>query len=493
MNKSLNQLVLSAAAFAISVASAVAWCMGMAIEVDAPWLRLTVLAINLVLAGGCAALVYRIIQSEHRTVVRYLRSLCHTGETTFAPHAGPPELPARLRRSKWKNVLTEIGSYLTDASSRLEEAELARTASEIRARRTAEHQDRIARILANLSEPVLAVDQYDKLVLANTSAQRLFQLELDESRSERHAVAELVKCERLLDLIGDVRRRHGVNGRNEEIELVAADGQPHWYSVTANQLVQDTDAQDSDQGVVAVLRDISAEKAVQKRNAEFVSSVSHEMKTPLAGIKAYVELLVDGDAEDEETREEFLQVINGQADRLQRLIDNMLNLARIEAGVVKVDRQHHSLNEILEEAFNIVQPAAEQKQITLTSGISPMYLGVLADRDLMLQAVINLLSNAVKYTPEGGRVMLRSRMDDGEVVVEVEDSGVGLSEEDCRRVFERFYRVKKDRDMAQGTGLGLALVQHIVEDVHNGKVRVTSQLGVGSTFSLTFPSVAKLT
>ena len=329
-------------------------------------------------------------------------------------------------------------------------------------------------------------------MLANASAKRLFHFELDETRDERHAVADLIKCERLLNLIDDARRRRGTNGRNEELELVDSTGQAHWFNVTATHLAATPGAPSNDQGVVAVLRNISAEKAVQKRNAEFVSSVSHEMKTPLAGIKAYVELLVDGDAEDEETREEFLQVINGQADSLQRLIDNLLNLARIEAGVVKVDRQHRSLNEILEEAFHIVQPAAERKNITLQSALSPMYLGVLADRDLLLQAVINLLSNAIKYTPDGGHVTLRSRMTDGEVVVEVEDSGVGLSEEDCRRVFERFYRVKKDSDMAPGTGLGLALVQHIVQDVHNGQVRVTSQLGVGSTFSLTLPSVAQL-
>ncbi len=151
------------------------------------------------------------------------------------------------------------------------------------------------------------------------------------------------------------------------------------------------------------------------------------MKTPLAGIKAYVELLADGDAEDEETREEFLDVINGQADRLQRLIDNLLNIARIEAGVVKVSKQSQPLNEILSEAHRVVQPAAEAKQIRLAHDLSPMYLGVLVDRDMMLQAAINLLSNAIKYTPPGGQVTLRSRLLDGEVSFEVEDTGVGLS------------------------------------------------------------------
>ena len=241
-----------------------------------------------------------------------------------------------------------------------------------------------------------------------------------------------------------------------------------------------------------MLRDIDDQKALQKRNAEFVSSVSHEIKTPLAAVKAYVELLADGDAEDPQTREEFLGVINSQADRLQRLIDNMLDLARIEAGVVNVSKRPRSLNELLEEAVRIVRPSAEAKGIELASELSPLYLGVLADRDMLLQAAINLLSNAVKYTPSGGRVTLRSRLDDDQVRFEVQDTGVGLSPEDCRRVFEKFYRVKKDQDMAPGTGLGLPLAKHVVEDVHGGRLIVESILGQGSTFIVTLPSAGRM-
>jgi len=202
--------------------------------------------------------------------------------------------------------------------------------------------------------------------------------------------------------------------------------------------------------------------------------------------------LVDGDAEDEATREEFLSVINGQADRLERLIDNMLNLARIEAGVVSVNKKSRSLNELLEEAIHVLQPTAEAKRIELVTELSPLYLGVLADRDMLLQSAINLLSNAVKYTPEGGRVTLRSRLADDEVTFEVEDTGVGLSEEDCRRVFEKFYRVKKDKSMASGTGLGLPLAKHIVEDVHGGRLSVESVLGAGSTFCVVLPNAGQM-
>jgi two-component system phosphate regulon sensor histidine kinase PhoR len=216
------------------------------------------------------------------------------------------------------------------------------------------------------------------------------------------------------------------------------------------------------------------------------------MKTPLAGIKAYVELLADGDAEDEQTREEFLEVINSQADRLQRLVENLLNLARIEAGVVHVNKQARSLNELLEEALHVVQPSAEAKHVELTADLSPMYLGVLADRDMLLQAAINLLSNAIKYTRGNGRVTLRSRLDGDCIRFEVQDTGVGLNPEDCQRVFEKFYRVKKDKDMAPGTGLGLPLAKHIVEDVHGGRLWVESVLGEGSTFAVTMPSAGQM-
>ena len=146
---------------------------------------------------------------------------------------------------------------------------------------------------------------------------------------------------------------------------------------------------------------------------------------------------------------------------------------------------------LLVEAAQVAQPAAEAKHITLVSDLSPLYLGALVDRDMMLQAAINLLSNAVKYTPDGGRVTLRSRLADQELLIEVEDTGVGLSEEDCRLIFEKFYRVDKDKNMAAGTGLGLALAKHIAEDVHGGKLTVRSKLGVGSTFSISIPHVAR--
>ena len=418
--------------------------------------------------------------------------------------AGPPPI-GLAPDHPWHDAAGKLAVRFHELAQRLQDSEDARAALEVQLRRQAAEQERTATVLASLHEPVLVVDEYGELLQANPSAERLFNFNADQAY--RRAISNVTRCQRLLDLLSDTQRRKSQTTRLEEIELQGADGTRRWHEVTAcsfasagskeaealalsdSTVLTSTQAA---QGAVVVLRDITDQKAAQQRYAEFVSAVSHEMKTPLSSIKAYVELLVDGDAEDDETREEFLSVINSQADRLHRLIDNVLNLARIESGVVEVSKQPQPLNAILQRACETVKPAAEAKGIALEAALSPMYLPVLVDPDQMLQAAINLLSNAVKYTPEGGKITLRSRDLDGQVQFEVEDSGVGLSPEDCERIFERFYRVKKDKSMAAGTGLGLPLAKSIVEDMHGGRLSVRSTLGEGSTFSVTLPSAAEL-
>lgn len=392
----------------------------------------------------------------------------------------------------WCGILHRLRETLVSQAQRLLDAEHARARAEIRSQRLTAERKQLAEILAGMNDPVLAVDQYDELVLANPSAEQALQFSCDTA--EKRALETLIHCEQLVDLLRDTRRRKAPSTRTAEITLTDADGVEQAYRVTCRSLATDThdNSRNAPHGAVAVLHDIGQLKQIQKRNAEFVSAVSHEMKAPLSGIKAYVELLADGDVEDQATREEFLGVISTQADRLQRLVENLLNLARMEAGVVEVHKEPRSLNELMEDALDVIQPAAEAKQIELQRDLSPLYLPVFADRDMVLQAVINLLSNAVKYTPNGGKVTLRTRMEDNRALFEVEDTGVGLSIEDCEKVFEKFYRVKKDSQMAQGTGLGLPLAKHIVEDVHGGSLIVHSQLGKGSTFRALLPCSASL-
>ncbi len=494
VKRSNYNAILATLAVVLCGAWTVGWVTGYMVDPGSWPNRYLAFGVGFFAAAGCVGLVVRRWAWDLAAAKRYFEVLCRLDPHELDSQEALAELPQLPAGNYWHGVAEQVRDSLLTNAHKAQAADTARASLEIRFKRAVADHDRLQAIVNAVDEPILAIDTYDEMTLANPSAQKLFNL--DSENVEERAVAQLLHCGKLVSLLTDTRKRRSPTQRSAEIELADSEDVRRWYSVNVRTIADDEAAaergEDAKQGAVAVLRDVSGQKAIQKRNAEFVSSVSHEMKTPLSGIKAYVELLMDGDAEDEETRDEFLAVISSQAERLQRLIDNMLNLARIEAGVVSVSKASHSLNEILEEALHVVQPAAEAKNIHLVGDFSPMYLNVLADRDMILQAAINLLSNSIKYTPNGGKVCFRSRMSDNQIRFEVEDTGVGLSEEDRERIFEKFYRVKKDKDMAPGTGLGLPLAKHIVEDVHGGSLTVESILGHGSTFAISLPSAGQL-
>jgi len=487
----LSLVMSGIAALLAAVAFALPW-----LPFSPEVLRWSTIAAGFIMLGCGGVIVANLkIQNEQQELTQsFLQRISQLDYHDVDASRIEGNLPPLSKDHPLSDSLQRIEKRFAENCEALRDAEHSRAILDIRCRRATMQHEQITKVIGSLNEAVLVVDDYDELVLANPSAGKLFGFEA--GTAEHRALSQLIECDRLLELLKETRTRKAASTRTDEIQICDEEGHSQWYSVTASSIDSDEELADPTDkvgsGAVAVLRNISIQKAAQKRNAEFVSAVSHEMKTPLASIKAYVEMLADGDAEDEQTQEEFLDVINTQADRLKRLIDNLLNLARIEAGVVQVNKENTSLNEVLEEAFHVVEPSAVAKSIELVSDLSQLYLRVYVDRDMMLQAAINLLSNAIKYTAEGGRVVIRSRLADKQVRFEVEDSGVGLSEEDCDKVFDKFYRVKKDSQMAPGTGLGLPLAKHIVTDVHQGQLTVTSELGVGSTFSITLPSVGQM-
>jgi two-component system phosphate regulon sensor histidine kinase PhoR len=242
-------------------------------------------------------------------------------------------------------------------------------------------------------------------------------------------------------------------------------------------------------GVVAVLHDVTREREAAKMKSDFVSNVSHELKAPLASIKAYAELLQDGEAKDPNAQREFLQVIAGETDRLNRLIENTLNLSRMESGLVPVNKTELAVSEILHDVVDVMTPQALKKDIRLEADLAPVFFRVYGDRDMLYQTFLNVVSNAVKYTPEGGQVRIFTYLEDGAVVVKVQDSGKGIPEDEIGRIFDKFYRGKGADKAAGGTGLGLALVKHVTETVHGGRITVTSEVGKGSSFHLYLPAV----
>jgi two-component system phosphate regulon sensor histidine kinase PhoR len=264
------------------------------------------------------------------------------------------------------------------------------------------------------------------------------------------------------------------------------DGQPKTFNCIVS-CVHDDKEQPC--GAVAVLHDITREKQIQQMKNDFVSHVSHELKTPLASIMAYSEMLSDGEANDEQTRKEFYSVIQNQAKRLNRLIEDILNVSRIESGLIKVNKEPVSLTMLIEEQLQMIKSYAEEKNIEIISQKPIVFDQVYADKDMISQVIVNLLSNAVKYTKPGGSVSIYTEVDEiaGMAKVSITDTGVGIPQNELPHLFEKFYRVEANKNVAKGTGLGLNLVKQIIEKVHNGRVFVKSKVGEGSTFSFELP------
>ncbi|GMA50064.1 hypothetical protein GCM10025857_14210 [Alicyclobacillus contaminans] len=240
-------------------------------------------------------------------------------------------------------------------------------------------------------------------------------------------------------------------------------------------------------GAVAVLHDVSQFRQVERMRSEFVANVSHELRTPITAVRGFAETLLDGAIENPELRRQFVQIIYDEADRLNHLVVDLLELSKIESGHSIFHFEPADLGVLAENAADTLRHQAEQHGLALEVHLpeAPVVAEVAAER--ILQVLVNLIGNAIAYTPAPGRVDLTVL--DGEATVQlvVQDTGIGIPQADIPRIFERFYRVDKDRSRRTGgTGLGLAIVKHIVE-VHHGNIQVESQVGKGSIFRVNLP------
>jgi two-component system phosphate regulon sensor histidine kinase PhoR len=340
---------------------------------------------------------------------------------------------------------------------------------------------RLESALQQFNDAVVLCDTDGELLFWNTAALRMLSA---DAGTQAVAANNFELPQVLSDFVrSTASRSEATRSRTLECELPVRGAMCAYRAVAACV----GDAEQRPLGVSLVLRDIREEQAEKTRHAEFVSSVSHELKTPLASMKAFLEMLIDGDVTDAQEQSDLYGFMDLQIDRLTRLINNMLNLARIQSGVIRVQRQDSGLNDVLQKALAVAAPTAAEKQIAVIPELSEMYLPVHVDPDLFGQAVINLLSNAIKYTPDGGEVRLRSREGEDEAIIEVRDTGMGIPADSLPKLFQRFYRVPENNKAAAGTGLGLALVKYIVEDVHNGRIMVESEVGAGSCFSIVIP------
>lgn len=334
---------------------------------------------------------------------------------------------------------------------------------------------RLVSVMESLESGLGVIDASGKIVFANKAFKQLFRISGHDQREVTYQ--ELTNPYDLRSLIVLCMKKE--QKMKKEIQIEAPTQKI--YEVQLSPIIEKKGT-----SVVVALYDITAIRSLEQMRKDFVANVSHELKTPITSIRGFAETLLDGELENPETSREFLGIIHDESIRLQRLIGDLLDLSRIESKKMILKMEEVAVDELI---YNIVKTMEDQwnakKQMVTLSIAEPFYVRV--DVDNFRQILINLLSNAIAYTHEGGKIEISASKGDKHWVLVVKDTGIGIPIEDQSRIFERFYRVEKDRSRdSGGTGLGLAIVKHLVE-IYQGKIEVKSEIGKGSEFRLTFP------
>jgi two-component system phosphate regulon sensor histidine kinase PhoR len=342
-------------------------------------------------------------------------------------------------------------------------------------REFAENNARLEAVLGGMIEGVVAVDGGERILFANRAAHAL--LEFATRDFAGRPIWEAVRNPKIQGVV-----RKALETRpHERIELEL----PRTQSIV--QLSATRLPGDPCPGVILVLYDVTELRRLENIRQQFVSNVSHELKTPLTSIKAYTETLLGGAIDDPDHNREFLRRIEEQAERLHSLILDLLRLARIESGEDAFVLAAVSLGEMVDSCAEEHAGNAESKQLTLQTQPAPLAVNVLADAEGLRTILDNLIANAINYTPAGGQVKIRWYAEESMALLEVTDTGVGIAAEHQSRIFERFYRVDQARSRELGgTGLGLSIVKHLAREF-GGSIEVASQLGKGSTFTVRLP------
>lgn len=237
---------------------------------------------------------------------------------------------------------------------------------------------------------------------------------------------------------------------------------------------------------VSLQRDIVKKEETEQMKSEFVSHVTHELRSPLASIKGFASTILADKEMDEKTRTEFLNIINDESERLARLIEDLVDLSKIEHGQIKMDKQKVQILDIVQEAISNLKPQYEKKKIILKTESPQDIPFIFCDRDMILKVLVNLLLNAFKFTPERGRITVSIEREKERIKVKVRDTGIGIPREDLPFIFDKFYQAERPGDEKKGSGLGLSIAKEIIKS-HEGDIWVESRVGKGSTFYFRLP------
>ena len=352
-------------------------------------------------------------------------------------------------------------------------ASLKHTVTELAA-----EKQRSSAVLMGMADGIVAVNVHGEVLLFNRAAEAMFGIPADAAVGKRAASLPNVRefwplFQQCLQMGRPLSVQVDARGRGSRVLSV--------YICPLREIAA------GEAGAMAVFHDLTELRRAEEARRRFLADVSHEMRTPVAGIRGVAEVLRSGAAEDPSARDRFLSALEREADRLSSLLDNLLELERIDAGQLSLRLEPVHLRALAEEIAEELAHRTAQKKLTLTVDV-PDRMYVNADYVRIERVLLNLLDNAIKYSEEGGAVTISARQEGSRVRISVADTGIGIPEDDLPHVFDRFYRVDKARSRRMGgSGLGLAIVREIVE-AHGGAVSAESKLGEGSVFSVELPA-----
>lgn len=337
-------------------------------------------------------------------------------------------------------------------------------------------QDRLGTLIESIGSGLLLIDSRGYINLINKAYKDIFNVHSSDYLYKLYY--KVLEHREITDLVEEIFMtehkvvRECVLQIKDERKIFQAYGVP---IIGANDVWM---------GILIVFHDITEIKKLEQIRKDFVANVSHELKTPITSIKGFSETLLDGALENKETLVEFLKIILKESDRLQQLIQDLLELSKLEQHGFTLNQEQFNIIDIIDEVIKILCKKAQTKDLEITFHSEKENISIIGDRSRLIQVFLNLISNAISYTPNGGKVDVSVLERKKEVIIKVQDTGIGIESSEIHRIFERFYRVDKARSRnSGGTGLGLAIVKHLVE-LHKGSIQVESQIGKGTTFSI---------
>jgi two-component system phosphate regulon sensor histidine kinase PhoR len=335
-------------------------------------------------------------------------------------------------------------------------------------------------ILSSMSSGIIAVNHEMKIGIYNDNFLKLFHIEDQDIKGK--LFYEVTRNLVIFDLLEKSLELSELIVK--EAKIYDSSGERN-YLIYANPIRSRSETKKS-LGVLLVVSDVTQMRKLENMRSDFVSNVTHELKTPLTSIRGFVDTLKNGAIDEEEVATRFLDIIDIEAERLEGLIDDILILSEIEAMVGDKNIGLYNIGEIINEVVELLLPEAKEKNLQIETFTDDLVVPYKCNKNRIKQLLINVIGNAIKYT-DVGFVKIRLREEFKFVIIEIEDSGIGIEKKHIPRLFERFYRVDRGRSRATGgTGLGLSIVKHIVE-LYNGKIKVDSKVGEGTKMTIRLP------